>query len=193
MNTPTSSLITALERQTKHFIGKAEYLLTLSEVELQRRPEPGSWNPLECLEHLNRYGEFYLPEIRKRIEQSSFPPVAFFKPGLLGNYFVKSMDPKVGKKKMKTFKDKDPIHSNLDKRCIHTFIRQQLEMLELLSSARKVDLNRTKTSISITKLLTLKLGDTFRFLIAHNSRHILQAFDAFNKVYTAGQVGSERQ
>jgi uncharacterized damage-inducible protein DinB len=45
----------------------------------------------------------------------------------------------------------------------------------LLQSAREVDLNRTKTAISITKLITLKLGDTFRFVITHNERHMAQA------------------
>lgn len=182
MSTPTFKLMKDLEEKTKMFISKAEYLLSLSAHQLQQRPENGGWNALECIEHLNRYGEFYLPEISKRITQSTFPPSAVFKPGIIGNYFTKSMEPKEGTKKMKTFKDKDPIHSSLNKKCIETFIAQQHQMLELLQSARKVDLNKTKTSISITKLLTLKLGDTFRFLAAHNERHIVQAFAAVNSL-----------
>jgi DinB superfamily len=178
MNTPTSVLISALENQTKVLISKAEYLLSLNETGLKQRPANGGWNALECMEHLNRYGNFYLPEIRKRITQSPFAPSATFKPGMLGNYFAKSMEPKEGTKKMKTFKDKDPIHTNLGKQCIETFIAQQHDMLALLQSARKVDLNRTKTSISITKLITLKLGDTFRFVINHNERHMAQAMAA---------------
>ncbi|RXM56703.1 hypothetical protein BOQ60_25350, partial [Chryseobacterium sp. CH1] len=31
-----------------------------------------------------------------------------------------------------------------------------------------IDLEKTKTSISISKLIKLKLGDTFRFVIYHN-------------------------
>jgi DinB superfamily len=178
MNTPTSALIGALENQTKVIITKAEYLLTINEAGLKQRPSNGGWNALECMEHLNRYGNFYLPEIRKRITQSPFPPSATFKPGMLGNYFAKSMEPKEGTKKMKTFKDKDPMHAHLSKQCIETFIAQQHDMLALLQSARKVDLNRTKTSISITKLITLKLGDTFRFVINHNERHMAQAMAA---------------
>jgi hypothetical protein len=178
MRTATSEWIQALEMQTHDFISKAEHLLTLSENDVRKRPSPGSWNALECIEHLNRYGVFYLPEIKKRMLESPFPPTESFKPGVLGSYFAKSMLPKEGSKKIKTFKDKDPIHTNLDKKCIYTFIAQQKEMLDLLGKARNVDLNRTKTSLSITKLLTLKLGDTFRFLVNHNERHMVQAFAA---------------
>jgi hypothetical protein len=182
MNTPTSALINTLERQTKELITQAEILSGFDLIKLMQRPTPVSWNALECLEHLNLYGEYYLPEIRKRIGQSPFPATDHFKPGLLGNYFVRSMEPKKGMKKMKTFKDKNPILAKLDKQCIQTFINQQYELLDLLNCAQKVDLNRTKTSISISKLLTLKLGDTFRFLIAHSERHMVQAFAAFSPV-----------
>jgi uncharacterized damage-inducible protein DinB len=182
MNTPTSALIGTLENQTKALITKAENLLNLNGESLKHRPANGGWNALECIEHLNRYSNFYLPEIRKRITKSPFPPSANFKPGVLGNYFAKSMEPKEGTKKMKTFKDKDPIHTHLDKQCIETFIEQQHDMLALLQIARKVDLNRTKTSISITKLITLKLGDTFRFVINHNERHMVQAMAALTAI-----------
>ena len=35
--------------------------------------------------------------------------------------------------------------------------------------------DKTKTAISISKLIKLRLGDTFRVLIYHNERHIKQA------------------
>lgn len=175
MKTHASHLLLELEQQTKLLIERAEYLLTLPLNTLLKRPAHNRWNALECLEHLNLYGNFYLPEISKRIAASPFPPATIFSAGMLGNYFVKSMQPKEGTKKMKTLKDMNPIHARLDKATIEQFIAQQHEMLALLNRAQKVDLNRTKTSISITKLVTLKLGDTFRFVIMHNQRHMEQA------------------
>ena len=53
--------------------------------------------------------------------------------------------------------------------------KQQERMISLLRMARVADLTRTKTAISLTKLLKLRLGDTFRFVIYHVERHILQA------------------
>ncbi|WP_317044615.1 DinB family protein [Chryseobacterium geocarposphaerae] len=54
-------------------------------------------------------------------------------------------------------------------------MKQQEQMLDLLKNAQNVDLNKTKTGISISSLIRLKLGDTFRFVIYHNQRHVQQA------------------
>lgn len=78
-------------------------------------------------------------------------------------------------KKMKTLKSTNPNGSKLNKKVLEDFIFQQKKMLELLGSARSVSLNKTKTSISIAPVFKLKLGDTFRVVIYHNERHILQA------------------
>lgn len=45
----------------------------------------------------------------------------------------------------------------------------------LLELAKNADLVKVKTSISLTKLIKLRLGDTFRFLVNHIERHVLQA------------------
>ena len=102
-------------------------------------------------------------------------PKENFKSGFLGNYFAKSMLPKEKLNKMKTFKDKNPIGSKLDKSTIDNFILQQEQILNLLEKAREVDLNKTKTAISISKWIKLKMGDTFRVVIYHNERHLVQA------------------
>ena len=77
--------------------------------------------------------------------------------------------------KMKTFKEMNPIHSQLDLSVIDEFIDQQQQMLRLLERGKTTDLTRTKVSISISKWIKLRLGDTFRFVIYHNMRHIQQA------------------
>lgn len=64
--------------------------------------------------------------------------------------------------------------SNWKKSVIDKFISQQLLFIDLLNQARKVSLNKTKITTSISKLIKLKLGDTFQFLINHNLRHLKQ-------------------
>lgn len=76
---------------------------------------------------------------------------------------------------MKTFQNMNPLNSKLDKKVIDEFINQQESLLRLLEESRKVSLNKTRTAISISKLIKLKLGDTFRFVIYHNQRHMVQA------------------
>lgn len=168
-------LIDDLKERTDRNILQAEKFSALSVEELNQRLEQESWSILECFEHLNLYGDFYMPEIGKRISESNTIPKKQFKTGLLGNYFAKSMLPKEKLNKMKTFRDKDPIGSKLDKKTIDRFLAQQEQTLELLEKARKVDLTKTKTSISISSFLKLRLGDTLRVVVYHNDRHLVQA------------------
>lgn len=175
MKIQTEALIVDLKNRTNQLIAEAEALKGKSEEELNYKQHAESWSALECLEHLNLYGRFYLPEIKKQIGQRKGKQEQVFKSGWLGNYFANSMLPKAKLNKMKTFKNMNPLNSRLDKKVIDEFINQQKEMLHLLEEAHKVSLNKTRTAISISKLIKLKLGDTFRFVIYHNQRHMVQA------------------
>ncbi|MEQ8302989.1 MAG: DinB family protein [Cyclobacteriaceae bacterium] len=144
---------------------------------LNQRKAPDSWSALECLEHLNRYGRFYVPEIETRINSAKVSENEEYKSGWLGNYFALSMLPGENGKlnKMKTFKSMNPLLQVLNKDVIDEFVQQQDRLLNLLQSARRVDLAKVKTGISISKWIKLQLGDTFRVVVYHNQRHVVQA------------------
>ncbi|KGO90797.1 DinB family protein [Flavobacterium suncheonense] len=171
----TKDLIWGLKNSVHQHIDFAQQLQTLSDTALNWRTDAESWSVLECLEHLNRYGNFYLPEIEKSMQNATDAPDSEFRPGLLGDYFAKSMQPKAKLNKMKTFKQMNPSGSTLNRKVIDTFILQQHKMLELLENSQSANLNKVKTGISIAKWIRIKLGDTFRFVIYHNQRHVLQA------------------
>ena len=174
MKTQSEKLISKLIEVTRQNLNFAELLKQKSDSELNWRENPESWNVLECLEHLNLYGDFYIPEIEIVIKNSKTNFTLDFKSGFLGNYFAMSMLPKGKLNKIKTFKNKNPLNSNLDKVSINRFVDQQLKFIELLDKSRNIDLNKIKVKISISKWIKLKLGDIFRFVINHNSRHIQQ-------------------
>ncbi|WP_100613288.1 DinB family protein [Confluentibacter citreus] len=148
---------------------------------LNWKEHPESWSALECMEHLNRYGYFYIPEITQRINHSKHKNSEIFKSNWLGKYFSKSVSYQEHLNKMKTFKSMNPLNSKLDRDTIDTFLNQQQQIIELLHKSKDINLDKTKTSISISKLIKLKLGDTFRVLIYHNERHIKQAEKAILK------------
>ena len=175
MTISTENLLNELIELTQEHLVFAENLLLKTDAELNKRLNDESWSVLECLEHLNLYGNFYLPEIKNRIERSNTKATTEFKSGWLGNYFAQSMLPKEKLNKMKAFKSMNPIHSSLSKTTVTIFIDQQKQLLDLLNASKNVNLNKVKTSISITTLIKLKLGDTFRFIIYHNKRHVVQA------------------
>lgn len=169
------NLLTELIQLTRKNIGEVEALKKLPIEQLHQKDNVTSWSSLECIAHLNRYGDFYLPEIRKQINASTYQQSDVFKSGILGSYFAKSMLPKEKLNAMKTFQSMNPINSSLDKKTLDKFIEQQQEMLVLLEQSKNTDLTKVKTSISISKWIKLRLGDTFRVVIYHNLRHIVQA------------------
>ncbi|MFY7672737.1 DinB family protein [Tenacibaculum sp. MEBiC06402] len=142
---------------------------------LNWRKSSESWSVLECIEHLNRYGDFYLPEISNKIKKSKHKSSRVFKSNWLGRYFSNAVSYKEDLNSMKTFKSMNPLHSNLNKETLEKFIDQQHQLFDLLDKSKTVNLDKTKTAISISKLIKLKLGDTFRVLIYHNERHVQQA------------------
>jgi hypothetical protein len=178
----SSTLINQLQQQTEGFLQKAvsEWQNTPS-AKLLQQPSANRWSAVQCLEHLNSYGRYYLPAIENAIRnarQKNYQADEQFTPGWVGNYFTNLMRPGIdGKKMTKMSAPKThvpPVDLNSD--CVVAeFIDQQERMITLLEAARKFSLQRAKVPVSIAKFVKLSLGDTFRFLIMHSYRHILQA------------------
>ncbi len=170
----TEKLIKAHLEQTSLITNAIENLKRYDLSILTWRANAESWNILECLAHLNLYGDYYLPEIEKSIKNSKTTTEPEFNSGILGAYFAKSMLPKDKLNKMKTFKDKNPLNAQLDISVIDKFLWQQNKLIELVNNSNKVSLNKVKVATSISKYLKLKLGDTFQFYINHILRHLNQ-------------------
>lgn len=148
-------------------------------------PMPGKWSIAQILEHLNSYGRIYLPQINKAISTSKTKRAAWFNSGVLGNYFTNTMKPKnvfEVKNKMKTFKAHIPDNNLNPGKVLDEFVEQQHTLLQLLEMANQKDTNAIRVPISISKFIKLKLGDTFRFLIAHEQRHFIQARNAIKTI-----------
>lgn len=182
MRIATANLITDLKARTTFCLQAAETFGTYAEEHLNFKADPARWSALECLEHLNRYGDFYIPEMKKRMQESTYPAAKEFKSGFIGDRFAKRLLP--GTKGMSTFASMNPGGSKLSTDVLQKFIRQQKQLLELLENANTVNLTKIKCSISISRLLKLRLGDTLRVVIYHNQRHVLQADQALNATRT---------
>lgn len=183
MKQTTDELIEELKKRTQFCIDSAiNRFKPLTQNQVNWKPDPERWSIGECLEHLNLYGDYYIPTIQEAIKNGAdTKPVDKFKSGWLGNYSANAMLPKDGAvtNNMKTLKDKNPAFSSLPKNVVDRFIDQQKEILKLLEKSQSVNLMKVRVSISIGKFIKFKLGDTFRFIIYHHIRHILQA----EKVY----------
>tara|TARA_R110002050_G_scaffold300621_1_gene470994 strand:- start:18728 stop:19279 length:552 start_codon:yes stop_codon:yes gene_type:complete len=171
----TSVLLNDLKTKTEFCIKEAKRLVKQREEKLNDHPNPETWSALQCIDHLNKYGDYYLPELNAAMNDSSLPPSSHFSPGFVGNIFAKAMHPTVGKSKMQSPVDKAPAKSDLSKDILNTFMDQQKSFLEVLKMAESKNLNKVKIKITISKWIKIKLGDALRVTIYHNERHILQA------------------
>lgn len=169
-----------LQELLKLHLKVLQALESLEESQLQSQPDGGKWSALECLEHLCRYSDFYLPEVRKSIEGKNPQPFGTFRSSRLGEYFAQSMWPKPGYKTMNTFKSMNPHYSGLRKSVLIEFRSQLIEWESVIEEASKYSWQKVKTGISISKYIKLRLGDTLRVVFYHNHRHLQQALAATN-------------
>ncbi len=171
----SKDIISGLVTMTTSHVNYGKQLLEISDEKLQFKQSSKSWSVLECLEHLNLYTAFYNQEVHRRMKASSLPFSETFKSTYLGEKFSNDMLPKEGMKTMNTFKSKNPNASQLDKeQVLLTFIKLQEELLVHLNTGYTKNLNKIKTRTTLP-ILKFKLGDTFRFVIHHNERHVVQA------------------
>ena len=181
-------LIQQLQQQTEILLNEAiQQWQMMSPAIFKKQPAPGAWSAMQCLGHLNAYGDYYLPAIEKAISEAKEQhktSATTFKPGWLGNYFTNLMMPNENgspSKKMKAPKNYTTNNEGDSDCTIAKFIDQQERILQLLEEAKTADLNTIRIPISIAKFINLKLGDVFMFLIAHNLRHVKQAERALKK------------
>jgi DinB superfamily len=178
----SNQLLESLQQDVRHIILQVSPLQQLQNTQLQQVPEPGKWSVAQVLEHLNIYSRYYIASIEKKLHLSQTGPNKNFTPGWLGNYFTRLMQPKEGVivKKMKAPKNAIPSPQPDGIKMLEEFIAHQHHLLNLLQIAKNANLDYIRIPISLTKLITLKLGDTFRFVVAHEQRHFIQIKNAAN-------------
>ena len=59
----TSVLLNDLKSITEFCIKESKRFLSKNEEKLNYKPNPETWSVLQCLDHLNQYAEYYIPEM----------------------------------------------------------------------------------------------------------------------------------
>jgi len=179
----SDELIDSLQADVKQLIAAAELMKGMDKIKLAYPLAEGRWTAIQALEHLNMYGRYYLPAIEKAISLNTEGKAAWFNSGRMGGYFTNMMKPKTVYQvtnKMKAPKGYVPPASLNTDTVISEFVEQQHKLIQLLDRSRERNLNNIRIPITISKLVKLKLGDTFRFLVAHEQRHMVQARNAIH-------------
>jgi uncharacterized damage-inducible protein DinB len=161
-----------LQQTTEHEFMPLELAL------LNHKPTPTGWSILECLEHLNRYSRYYLPQLAKAISRATSAtgapdaePVGY---SWLGRKFVDMMQP-TNQRRHTTLKHMNPHGSQLGRDGLVEFLQHQTQLLDFLAQAQQADLNRRAVPVEFFKLLKMRLGEALEFIVVHEQRHIQQA------------------
>lgn len=161
-------------------------MVYLNENQKSWKQNESSWSINEIFAHLNEYAKFYHSTFKLRIEKTRFtePKVTFIS-SPLGRSAWQSM--KLGnakniKRKFKSPKTYNPTLdvSLLNGNEISDFEKGQVELLEIIEKAEKVNMRKVKVPISISKIIRFRLGDALMFVIYHNERHMQQALNVMN-------------
>ncbi|CAA6829997.1 MAG: Unknown protein [uncultured Aureispira sp.] len=179
----SDELLQAVETATLAILKLVEEnFAPLSSSVLNQQPNPEKWSIAECLEHLNYYASYYNKAIKTAIEnaqQKQWKEVPTFTSTWLGKKSIAAVHPS-NTKATQTPKALNPSLSTVPPEVVSRFIAGQNEFLTLIQAAKSIDLNKTKVRIEVFKLLKLRLGDLFLFMLAHNQRHCNQALRAGN-------------
>jgi hypothetical protein len=181
----SSVLLEQLQSDVRAIILQAEGLKAKSHDVLQWQPAPGKWSVAQVLEHLNIYSRYYLTAIEGKLHLNQSGTNTYFSPTWLGNYFTRLMQPADNgtvKKKMKAPKNALPARQPNATAMLEEYIHHQHQLLNLLQIAKTANLDYIKIPTSLSKFIRLKLGDTFRFFVAHEQRHFLQLQNVLSKI-----------
>jgi len=171
-----------LEQYCKEFdqicVQAKEVTAGLNEERFTWRPNPNEWSIQECLAHLLITGNWEVRAIENAIGQAKargLTGAGPFRYGPFERLILRQTEPPV-KRKFTTPKRFRPSHGHPVTAVLPTFLHLQSQLSMLAESADGLDLARIKVPTPITRLFRLSLGMTFAQIIAHEQRHLQQAW-----------------
>jgi hypothetical protein len=171
-------LITDLLDRTELIKAGSAAFLRLTDEQLGFSTGPGVWSIVEVFVHLNLSNEIYIRHILPRVTRAPDLPSNEFNSTWLGDWAYEKIIPRSDGTvfKMKTAKSVLPIKPDDDyKEVLHNFHRTCDALDDILRHSATKDLRRIRIPFHFVPFLHFSLGETLRFLVAHNERHLLQA------------------
>jgi hypothetical protein len=171
-------LITELLDRTELIKASTQPFLRLSNEQLHQRPAPGKWSIVEIFGHLNITHDLYIRSILSRITLAPDVSSDRYRSSWLGDWVYEKIMPRPDGSvfKLKALKSHCAGTDTMDgKEVLETFLQKCDAIDDILRHVTTKDLQRIKIPFYFSRLLSLRLGDSLRYLVAHGERHLLQA------------------
>lgn len=179
------SLLSELMDRTEVITSNTQSFLRLSEEELNYKPVQHEWSISEIYGHLNITNTTYIHSILKKIKAAPDTDYPGYQSGWLGDWVYEKLMPRADGSVYKISSPKF-LHAFTKQSDVYDVLNQFLEHQnvthDILRYASTKNLEQIRIPFYFAKVFTFRLGDTLRFLIAHNERHLLQAHRMMEKI-----------
>ena len=156
-----------------------ENFQSLSEAELNWKPDAKTWSVAQNIHHLIVINQTYYPIIQQ-VREGKYQLPWIGKIGFMVNFFgkfiLKSVSPD-RKRKMKTFPLWEPSQSNIEKNIVTSFELHQAELKSLIQSNEDMLVKGSVISSPANKNIVYALSDAFDIIVTHEQRHLQQAIE----------------
>ncbi|HVU95631.1 MAG TPA: DinB family protein [Puia sp.] len=172
------SLIAELLDRTELLKASVQPFLRLTDDQLLHRPAPGKWSIAEIYTHLNLSMDQTVRKILTRITLAPDHHPDEYRSSWLGDWLYGRIMPRPDGTlfKLKAIAAHSPEGREPDAReALEAFQRHCDSLDDILRHVRTKDLRRIRIPFYLNGLISLRLGDMLRFLVAHGERHLLQA------------------
>jgi hypothetical protein len=166
-------------RQLDEIDADAGKLLTgLTEDQFHWSPASARWSIAQCLVHLIIVGQRYFPILDETMEHARAEDLMArgpFQYGFLERWFVRATEPPPSIR-LRTPPSARPPDDQPLAGVVANFLLTQEELRKRIRAANGLHLARAKVASAFIKSLKLGLGPCFAFLVAHERRHLWQAW-----------------
>ena len=172
------NLLSELEDRTELTRTSSSVFSRLENNMLIKPHGPGQWSIAQIFEHLNISHAIYIQSILKKITHGPEVISEDYNSGWLGDWLYQKMLPREDGTlvKLKTPPAFRPPFFIADGRDVMDRFNQQLDTLhDIFTNAATKDIERNRVPLTTAKLLSVRVGDALRYMVAHNERHLSQA------------------
>ena len=152
----------------------------LTGAQFNWRTQPGTWSIAECLGHLTVFGATCLEPLDRQIAEVKSRGLRAdgpFYETWLGNWFIGVVEPPY-RLRAKTFRNLIPPPEQQLADALPAFLHLQEQVQERVLAADGFDVGAV--TARIPSKLSLTLGQWYRFIAAHERRHLWQAWNVRN-------------
>ena len=120
----------------ENIIAKVSQWQHLEQSTLNWKPSPEKWSVNECLEHLNRYANYYFPVLQNALTQQGKGEAKAIQYTWFGKFSIRSVHPD-NQKAQKTLKHLNPNQSDLDDSTLREFLAFQNQFILAMKKGSK--------------------------------------------------------